>query len=362
MAVKNLAMSKERCGLCPRPVGGHPEALGVSCLGASLFPWGLWFAAWWSSVIGVGLLVSWGPEMRPIIGWPAMPACQSPSEDWTLRPREASPPGTTPRVCSPPLPGGVLCPPWGEGGRSPAPGTFLDSTCGSLPLADFNMHPLVIINHSREYNSVQGLLSLLSKLSKLGGLWEPWTSQLASEEVSGSPGLHSWRQKRSRGALDFTVGVRRGGGLGEPWTSQLASEEGVVSGSPGLHSWRQKRGWSRGALDFTVGIRRGGGLGEPWTSQLASEEGVVSGSSGLHSWCQKRSRGALPKLSAVCFRGCNPVFLGGPCDGGVSGPQSTLGGIVFCRRSVCAGLSCPHRVVLHLSLLDTRGFQWCRNH
>lgn len=149
-----------------------------------MFPWGLCFAARSSSVIGVGLLVSWGPEMRPVIGWPAMPVCQSPSEDWTPRPREASPPGATPRVCSPPLPRGVLYPPWGEGGRSLAPGTFLDSTCGSLPLADFNLHPLVIINHSLEYNSVQGLLSLLSKL---GGLGEPWTLQLASEEVSGSP-------------------------------------------------------------------------------------------------------------------------------------------------------------------------------
>lgn len=189
-----------------------------------------------------------------------MPTCPSPDKDWTPRPGEASLPGTTPRVCSPPLPKGVCA----LHGERVAGALHLELSwtlpCESLPLADFNLHPLMIINHSCEYNSVQGLLSLLSKLSNL------WV-------VSGSPGLYSWRRKRSQGALP--------------------------------------------------------------SSRRSASEAVAR------------------------------VFLGGPCPllcapGDVAGsgfrvhPQQDC----FLWTSCVCWLVLPHRVVLHLFLPDTQGFQW----
>lgn len=94
-----------------------------------------------------------------------------------------------------------------------------------------------------------------------------------------------------------------------------------------------------GALGLRVGVGREGGLGGLPSCQLSVSEAVAGSFSGVLAHCR-----ALLVMSAGL------------------GSEFPLSGIVFCGCSVCAGVSCPHRVVLPLFLPHAQSFQWLRNH
>lgn len=106
---------------------------------------------------------------------------------------------------------------------------------------------------------------------------------------------------------------------------------------PVAHS--QSCGWSR----------------EPWALELASAERVVSGA--LPS-CQLSVSEAVAGSFSGVLAHCRALLVMSVC----LGSEFPVSGIVFCRCSVCAGVSCPHRVVLPLFLPHTQSFQWLRNH
>lgn len=61
--------------------------------------------------------------------------------------------------------------PQGEGDGSSAFGIFLDSAHEPLPLADFNLHPFLVINHNHKCKFSGSPVSHSSELSDLQVVW-----------------------------------------------------------------------------------------------------------------------------------------------------------------------------------------------